>query len=184
MWCATGISSWPYSVLTIHQRHSSGTIKLFADDTNFFLADKNFHLLKQNVILEISYVQNWADAKKLTINCDPKKSCYSIFKPLNQPFPLNYNDDLPVGTNTIKYQYTTKYLGIILDDQLNWKSYITEVSTKVTKYISIFGKVRQLIPKECLISLYYAFIYSRISYGWDQIYTQTSAKTFKLLQIT
>ena len=65
--------------------------------TQIFLSDKNFHLLKQKVILEISYFQNWVDANKLTINYDPKKSCFSIFKPLKQPLPLNYNDDLPVG---------------------------------------------------------------------------------------
>ena len=111
-----------------------------------------------------------------------KKSCYSIFKPLNQPLPLNYNEDLPVGTNAIKYQHTTKYLGIILDDQLNWKSHITEVNTKITKYIGIFGKVRHLVPKECLISLYYAFIYSRTNYGIE-MYCQTTAKTIRPLQI-
>ena len=83
----------------------------------------------------------------------------------------------------IKCQHTTKYLGIILDDQLNWKSHITEVNTKITKYIGIFGKVRHLVPKEYLISLYYAFIYSRINYGIG-IYTQTTAKTIKPLQIT
>ena len=37
----------------IHQVLKEGTIKLFAHDTNFFLSDKNFHLLKQKVILEI-----------------------------------------------------------------------------------------------------------------------------------
>ena len=90
---------------------------------------------------------------------------------------------MPVGNNTIKYQHTTKYLGIILDDQLNWKSHITEVNTKITKYIGIFGKVRHLVPKECLISLYYAFIYSRINYGIE-MYSQTTAKTIRPLQIT
>ena len=49
------------------------------------------------MILEISYFQNWVDANELTINYDPKKSCFSIFKPLNRPLPLNYNDDFPVG---------------------------------------------------------------------------------------
>ena len=150
--------------------------KLFADDTIFFLSDKNFHLLKEKVILEFLYFQNWVDANKLTISYDPKKLCFSIFKPLNRPLPLNYNDDLPVGNNMIKYQHTTKYLGIILDDQLNWKSHITEVNKKITKYIGIFGKVRHLVPKECLISLYYAFIYPRINYGIE-MYSQTTAKT-------
>ena len=72
----------------IHQAHKEGTIKLFADDTNFSYQIK-FLLLKQKVILEISYLQNCVDANKLTINYDPKKSCYNMFKPLNQPLPLN-----------------------------------------------------------------------------------------------
>ena len=116
------------------------------------------------------------DANKLTIHYDPKKSCWSIFKSLS--LPLNYNGDLPVGANEIKCQQTFKYLGIILDDKFNWKSHITEVNTKITKRIGIFGKV----PKECLIALYCAFIYSRINYGIE-IYTQTTAKPIKLTQI-
>ena len=66
---------------------------------------------------------------------------------------------------------------------INILSHITEVNTKITKYIGIFGKVRHLVPKECLIALYYAFIYSRINCGIE-IYAQTTAKTIKLLQIT
>ena len=47
----------------------------------------------------------------------------------------------------------------------------------------MFGKVRRLVPKECLISLCYGFLYSRISYGIE-MYPQTIAKTIRPLQIT
>ena len=42
----------------IHHALKEGNIELFADDTNFFLSDEKFHLLRQKVILEISYFQN------------------------------------------------------------------------------------------------------------------------------
>ena len=60
----------------IHQARKEGTIKLFADDSNFSYQIKIFtYILKYKVILEISYFQNWVDANKLTINYNPKKSC-------------------------------------------------------------------------------------------------------------
>lgn len=88
-----------------------------------------------------------------------------------------------MGYSAIKYQEMTKYLGIFMDDKLTWKRHILEVNKKITKYIGIFGKVRHLVPKDCLIALYYAFTYSRINYGIE-IYANTTAKIIKPLQIT
>ena len=93
-------------------------IKVSSDDTNFSLSNKNFNMLKNKVISELSCFQTWVDANKLTINYDPKKSCYNIFRPAGKSLPDNYNEDLPVGNDTIQYQHITKYLAIILGDGL------------------------------------------------------------------
>ena len=69
------------------------------------------------------------------------------------------------GGYDIKHRENTKYLGMILDDQLTWEKHITEVNKKIVKYTGIFSKVRHLIPEECRLRLYNSFVFSRLNYG-------------------
>ena len=66
---------------------------------------------------------------------------------------------------------------------LHGKKHILQINKSITKYIGIFGKVRHLVPNDCLRALYYAFTYSRIDYGIE-IYASTTAKAIKPLEIT
>ena len=59
-------------------------IKLFADDTNCFISRNSFNQLERLDETELNKLQKWINANKLTINFDPKKSSYCIFKPKKQ----------------------------------------------------------------------------------------------------
>ena len=141
------------------------TIKLFADDTNCFISDKNFISLERLVEIELNRLQKWINATKLTINFDPKKSSYYVFKSRGKCFPVNFDTGLKVGSNLLKYKETTKYLGIILDSNLTWESHIKEMNQKLIKYTGIFSKVRSCLPVACPKTVYNAFIFSRLNYG-------------------
>ena len=58
----------------------------------------------------------------------------------------------------------SKFLGIIIDDQLTFKDHIAYVCSKVAKGIGIICKARRVLNKDALLSLYYSFIYPHISY--------------------
>ena len=42
---------------------------------------------------------------------------------------------------------------------------IMSMYTKILKFTSLFYKLRTFVPKDCLCKLYYAFVFSYISYG-------------------
>ena len=68
---------------------------------------------------------------------------------------------------------TTKFLGIILDDTLNWKTQIEAVIQKVSKGIGILYSARQYLAKHLLTQLYYAFVHCHINYcniAWGSNY--------------
>ena len=167
----------------IHLSLNNAIIKLFADDTNFFISGDNFDLLRVTVTSELQSFQEWIHANKLTINYDPQKSSYSIFKPRNKQLPYSYKSSLHVGRQEIKYKENTKYLGMILDDQLTWEKHITEVNKKIVKYTGIFSKVRHLIPEECRLTLYNSFVFSRLNYGIE-VYANTEAKFLRRIKIS
>ena len=78
----------------------------------------SFETLKETVVTEVCSLQQWINANKLTINYDPKKSRFTVFKPLNRELPDTYKDDLFIHYNILKYKEHTNYLGLVLDDKL------------------------------------------------------------------
>ena len=114
----------------IHRSLSEITINLFANDTNCFISDKDFNSLKKLVERELNKLRKWINANKLTMNFDPRKSSYCIFKPRGKCFPVNFDRGLKMVSNVLKYKETTKYLGLILDANLTWKSHMKELNIK------------------------------------------------------
>ena len=86
-----------------------------------------------------------------------------------------------MGSNVLKYKETTKYLGLILEENLTWKSHIKELNQKLVKYTGIFSKVRYCLPSTCRKTVYNAFIFSRLNYG---IYINTIKKYIQPLVVT
>ena len=158
-----------------HKSLNNTVIKLFADDTNCFLSGDNFSSLERLAETELNKLQTWINANNLTINYDPKKSSYCIFKPRNKCFPPNYNRGLKIGINTLKFKETTTYLGLLLDSKLTWENHIQELKKKMVKYTGIFSKVRHYLPITCRKIVYNAFIFSRLNYG-SEIYINTTKK--------
>ena len=145
----------------IHRSRSEITIKLFADDTNCIISDKDFNSLEKLLEGELNKLQKWINANKLTINFDPKTLSYCIFKPRGKCSPINFDRGLKMGSNILKYKETTKFLGLILDGNLTWKSHIKELNQKLIKYTGIFSKVCYCLPSTC------AKLYIMLSYSLD-----------------
>ena len=129
---------------------------------------------------ELNSLMKWITANKLTINFDPKKSSYCVFSPNNKELPANYKDGLEMGGNKLSYKEITTYLGLIVDSKLTWKLQMKELIEKITKYCSIFSKVRHFLPKECRLALYNSFIFSRLNYGIE-LYLNTNKSYYKKL---
>ena len=121
---------------------------------------------------------HWIQANKLTINFHHKKSNYCVFKPASKNLPSTYKEGLKIGDNTLSYKESTTYLGLILDSKLTWDLQIKETKKKITKYCSIFSKVRHFLPKRCRLELYSAFIFPRLNYGIE-IYLNTTKSYIK-----
>ena len=143
--------------------------RIFADDTNLFVRDKNFMQLNTSCNTEIEKINCWMIANKLSVNID--KTCYSIFSPKrNHSCPMKLT--LKIGNNMLKESNSNKYLGVIIDDKLNWKDQIKNIRSNLLKYVGIFYKIRQKLPTHCLRDLYFALVYPNLIYGIE-IYANT-----------
>lgn len=67
---------------------------------------------------------------------------------------------------------TYKYLGVIFDKDLNWKSHIEYISGKISHAVGCLAKLRHCVDTEILREVYYALIHSYVRYGilaWGNI---------------
>ena len=108
-------------------------IKLFADDTNLFLYDKNLNNLYKKASQSLHQLFEWFVANKLSLSID--KTCYSVF---GIKLTDLQNMELKINGCCIRLVESCKYLGIIIDRDLNWREHIDYVYKKIIKFTSIF----------------------------------------------
>ena len=135
--------------------------QLFADDTNIFYSSSCFEELQITVNKDLKKVSKWLHANRLALNND--KTNFTIFQSVGKLIP--YTPIIKINKKPLTCDNSIKYLGIILDPLLSWKTHITELSKKMARSVGIFYKLRYLVPQHISRTLYYALIYPFILYG-------------------
>ena len=120
---------------------------IFADDTNLFCTSKDIVSLSVTICNELLKLK-WFALNKLSLNIT--KTNYIIF------CKTKYKDNIQIsiGNKLIDKVNETKFLGVIIDDQLNWHSHIKPIVTKLHKDYYIIKKASRLLSKASLTMLY------------------------------
>ena len=58
-----------------------------------------------------------------------------------------------------------KYLGMLIDDGLNWEPHIKQLSLQFSKFSAMMFCLRNFVDTETHKLLYYSLIYSLVQYG-------------------
>ena len=95
---------------------------------------------------------------------------------------VNYNIRLKLGGKPLYLTSSIKYLGILLDEHLTWKTQINSLSLKLSRANGILSKLQHFLPPSTLTTVYYALFHSHISYAtqvWGQ-HLPLNSRIFKL----
>ena len=130
----------------------------FADDTTLYYADKSLDVLKCCLEHDLKIIMDWFRANSLMLNV--QKTKYLLFAPNNKKKTIN----LMIDNCIIKPSNHTKFLGVILDDKLEWTQHVKNVLTKMKQNSSLMRLSRNLLSKHGLKTVYYAHIYSHMTY--------------------
>ena len=136
--------------------------KLFADETNIFIFHKTKETLFQIANTELESLENWLLANKLSLSIGiNKETRFSFFTPTTTEDKSNLPNLKLLVQNTPRTDYV-KYLGILLDDCLTFKSHIKKLRDKLKQYVGVFYLLRHNLPKRCLRTLYFTFIFKNL----------------------
>jgi hypothetical protein len=137
---------------------------MFADDTNFFLSHSNITTLFSCMDIELNKVSQWFKSNKLSLNIEKTK--WSLFHSNSKKrlipieLPLLFIDGVLIERVTC-----TKFLGVLIDENLTWKKHIGNISCKISKSIGILYKARNMLNKHILTQLYHSFIHCHLNYA-------------------
>ena len=65
------------------------------------------------------------------------------------------------------------FLGITVDDKLNWKEHVNYISEKKSKSNGIINRLKTLLPKSALLTLYNTLVLPHLNYSlllWGHTY--------------
>ena len=77
----------------------------------------------------------------------------------------------------------TKFLRVIIDDNLNWSNHISYINSRIAKGICIICRARKFFTKSALINLYYAFLFPYLIYSVEVWVNALSSHTHPLIKL-
>ena len=149
---------------------------LFADDTNSFCTGSNLKEICQVITSELEKLNIWFSLNKLSLNVT--KTNYMVFGKKNN----NSSEIIKFNNHTIERMSTAKFLGVIVDEKLNWSFHVSHVCKKLSKSISIIKKVKNILNSDTLKTLYNSLILPYINYCC-QVWGNTSKYLIKKVVI-
>ena len=101
---------------------------------------------------------------------------YSIF--------ANQEDvTIVINNSIIKRQFSVKYLGVTIDENLKWEGHINKISLTLSRNIGVMGRVRPYLSPKELVLLYNTLILPHLCYCavvWGGSYAVRLNKIVKL----
>lgn len=142
-----------------------GTL-MYADDTVLYTSGKDPEQVAAKLSLAMKQVTQWLQYSQLTLNTDKTVTMYFSNTQRNMFFPNIY-----VNGQMIKNVNEFKYLGVILDPNLTFKSHIKKMSHVLKYNLSNFRHIRNSLTVEASKIYFNAMILSYFHYCiscWSQ----------------
>ena len=153
---------------------------LFADDTNLYYESDDLVELEKTMNKELKQLTLWLNVNRLALNIG--KTNFIIFRGKRKP--NNHNVTLLMNKRAIEQKSYVKYLGVLIDEHLNWKEHISNVTKKISRGVGIVCKLRLCMSTALLRTIYYSLVYSHLIYGihvWGSA-CQTDLEKILILQ--
>src|SRR6218665_368353 len=111
----------------------------------FFYSHKSLDALFQIINTELKLVADCFRENRLTVYFD--KTNYIIFKSHKKARDCFNLGDVCINETNLTQVRSTKFLGVFVDQHLDWKEHINYISAKVARNVGILTRAFRLLPK-------------------------------------
>ena len=129
----------------------------------------NMTELSSNINIELDNIQEWLNINRLSLNA--QKTKFMIFH--NYQHDVNhFIPEIRINGQLVEQVTEFNFLGLTIDEHLNWKIHIQKISHKVSKSIGVLKRLKKFLPHTVLRILYNALIlphfqFSIVAWGFN-----------------
>jgi hypothetical protein len=131
----------------------------FADDSNVVVTGATQQELDKNASNTVQEFNTWCKNKQLIPNMN--KSNYIIFH-TNQS-ALDTNLQLNFAGTSLKRVADTRFVGTIIDENLNWQAQVTEITKKLNTANFVLFLLKKSMSEFALLLIYYGYLNSAVT---------------------
>lgn len=133
----------------------NAVIKMFCDDTMAWVAEDNFDTAKTKIEEDMIEIENYLKRNKLKLNVNKTK-----FMVIGS----NRECILKMDGIEIEKVDTMKYLGVVIDEKLNFKENIEYLRKKMTKKVSFMMRMKKRFDQDTKLLLYKTLVMPHLDY--------------------
>ena len=143
-----------------------GRVTMYADDTSLSNKGKTIEDIENKLLCklipDLSRICSWLQVNKLNLN--PIKTEFMIIGTRQNILKIRNLLAIKVDGNLIRRVHRTRYLGIIIDDNLSWKDQVDHIATKIKRNLGAMKRVANDIPEKYMNILYRTLIQPHLRY--------------------
>ena len=149
------------------------TVNLYADDTTIYYSNKDPKLVQSTINSDLENIVSWIEMNGLKMNVN-KTQMMTLQRKSTKPAEAI---TVKIRGEEITHLNSIKYLGVVVDKDLNWKRHITEVRRKALAVIATIRRARGYLPVQTRKLLYNTLVLPHMDYCsviWHSIGTTLS----------
>lgn len=172
-----------YYINDLFHLNLKGSLQMYADDAAITYHSKQPELIIQNIVKDLNLINVWLSNNGMAMNL--KKTHYIFFKSkLFSSSLAIMNNDININGERVTKVSSFPYLGLMIDEDLNWSNHIHKLIKQITPYSFVIRRLRKFVPVKVLILIYNAFVLSRLIYLipiWSNA-TENRIRPLKIIQ--
>lgn len=154
-------------------------ITLYADDTSLFYFGVSLENIISKAQNDLTLLNNWFLANLLTMNT--AKTNFVIYCAKNKR--ISDNIQLVINNENLNRKTNEKYLGLIMDHNLNWNLHINKIKNKLTSLTGTVRDISNCLPCKIKYLIYNTLIKPHIDY-LIEIWGTASKTNLNAIQIS
>ena len=149
---------------------------IYADDVVIYSSSTNIEEAASRLQSDVNGLSRWYDKNRLRINIDKTK--VMLLSPSK-----NYDLVININKQPIEQVKNIRYLGVIIDDKLQWNIHARQVIKSLSYKIYGLSKMRKFIDQDLLNMLYLSLVQPVSDYScsvWGHCSCKSIDKLFRL----
>lgn len=147
---------------------------LFADDALLYVIGDSIDEGVRKINSDLEKLSDWFKMNKLMLNID-KSKCMIVNSKLSR--------NIYIDNAVLEEVAEIKYLGVIIDKNLNFKSHINYICKKISKKLYFFSKIRKKLSTLSAIRIYNTMIKPHFEYCSSILFMSNNEMTNRLQKL-